>query len=318
MNRLALQLAVLGFVFCHFASAVLAAEAGDQKIAIIDLDYVDTSGELRDQSQFHAHLVRGFSDALSRDLEASGKFHSVAIRCENSACTSRDAPSDLQKAAQAAGVRFVVFGGFHKMSTLVQWAKIEILDTTTGRIVFDRLVTFRNDTDEAWQRAEAFVVREIMSANIVTDQRGSNPLPVKLAVFDFELLDFSGGAGLVPESADDRAQLQKATEDVRHLLAQSGRYALVDVTGVSDAAAKTHELRKCEGCDAAIAKKLGADEAFLGIVTRITRTDYAVTYKLRDATGKVLDVEQSDLRIGANYSWNRGAVALVRDRLLSE
>jgi len=27
--------------------------------------------------------------------------------------------------------------------------------------VLDKLVTFRGDTDEAWERAEAFVVREV-------------------------------------------------------------------------------------------------------------------------------------------------------------
>ena len=89
--------------------------------------------------------------------------------------------------------------------------------------------------------------------------------------------------------------------------------------GINDPAATSHQLQKCSGCDAAIAKKLGADQAFLGIVTRITRTDYAVTYKLRDAkTGKIIDVEQSDLRIGANYSWNRGVKALVQAKLLKE
>ena len=87
----------------------------------------------------------------------------------------------------------------------------------------------------------------------------------------------------------------------------------------TDPAATSHQLQKCNGCDAAIAKTLGADQAFLGIVTRITRTDYAVTYKLRDAkTGKIIDVEQSDLRIGASYSWNRGAKALVQAKLLKE
>src|SRR5579872_15930 len=125
MNRVILHLAIfiLGLAVLRPAPPAFAAEAGKVAIAIVDLDYVDTSGEQRDQSQFHAHLVRGFSDALARDLEASGKFKSVAIDCGHSPCTSRDAPSDLQKAAQAAGVRFVIFGGLHKMSTLVQWAK---------------------------------------------------------------------------------------------------------------------------------------------------------------------------------------------------
>jgi hypothetical protein len=66
-------------------------------------------------------------------------------------------------------------------------------------------------------------------------------------------------------------------------------------------------LHKCDGCDAAIALQLGADQSPVGIVTRIT-TDYAITFKIRGArTGTPIAVEQTDLRIGANYSWNCGA-----------
>jgi len=53
-------------------------------------------------------------------------------------------------------------------------------------------------------------------------------------------------------------------------------------------------------------------------VTRVTRTDYNVTYPLRDAhSGKVIDVEQTDLRIGANHSWPGGAASLIRNKLLT-
>jgi hypothetical protein len=65
------------------------------------------------------------------------------------------------------------------------------------------------------------------------------------------------------------------------------------------------------------ALKLGADQSFLGIVTRITRTDYVVSFLIRDArTGAIILTRTSDLRIGADYSWDRGARALIRDHLL--
>ena len=50
------------------------------------------------------------------------------------------------------------------MSTLVQWAKIQIADEEQGRIVFDRLVDFRGDTDEAWQKAESFIARDVLQS----------------------------------------------------------------------------------------------------------------------------------------------------------
>ena len=106
---------------------------------------------------------------------------------------------------------------------------------------------------------------------------------------------------------------------MRRLLTESGRYSLVDVSHVDAPDATAHTLRECDGCDAAIARRLGADQSLVGVVTRITRTDYAVTFKLRDArTGAPIDVEQTDLRIGANYSWDRGAAWLIKNRLLEK
>jgi hypothetical protein len=45
--------------------------------------------------------------------------------------------------------------------------------------------------------------------------------------------------------------------------------------------------------------------------------EYAVTYKIRDArSGGLVDVQQTDLRMGANVAWSRGARWLIQRRLL--
>jgi hypothetical protein len=151
----------------------------------------------------------------------------------------------------------------------------------------------------------------------LTFQASADPSPIKIAVFDFELDDFSGGAGIAGDKAADLAQLDRATSEVRRLIAQSGRYDLVDVAGAEGDAVKARSLRHCNGCEAAIALKLGADQSFVGVVRRISRTEYAVQFQIRDAhTGAMILARQSDLRIGADYSWNRGAAALISSSLL--
>jgi hypothetical protein len=143
------------------------------------------------------------------------------------------------------------------------------------------------------------------------------PSPTKIAVFPFELEDFSAGAAYVPPDDIDREQLRLSTEEARRLIAASGRYQLVDVSAVNDQAAKAGKLRDCDGCEARIAAGLDADQSMIGIVTRITRMEYAVTFKLRDArSGAIVGVEQTDLRMGANVAWSRGARWLVENRLL--
>ena len=143
------------------------------------------------------------------------------------------------------------------------------------------------------------------------------PSPVKMAVFPFELEDFSAAAAYVPPDDIDREQLRLSTEEARRLIAASGRYQLVDVSAVSEEAAKAGKLRDCDGCEARIAAALDADQSMIGIVTRITRMEYAVTYKIRDArSGALVDVKQTDLRMGANVAWSRGARWLIQNRLL--
>jgi hypothetical protein len=144
------------------------------------------------------------------------------------------------------------------------------------------------------------------------------PAPVKIAIFDFELEDFSAGASITAGSPADAAELKLVTSEVRRLVAESGRYSLVDTRSADAEAAKTHELRNCNGCEAAIASKLGAEQSLIGVVTRISRTDYTMGMRLRDArTGAVITNIQSGLRLGADYSWNRGAASLIKNRLLN-
>jgi len=113
--------------------------------------------------------------------------------------------------------------------------------------------------------------------------------------------------------------LRLSTEEARRLIAASGRYQLVDVSAVNDEAAKAGKLRDCAGCEARIAAGLGADQSMIGIVTRITRMEYAVTYKIRDArSGALVEVKQTDLRMGANVAWSRGARWLIENRLLEQ
>lgn len=138
------------------------------------------------------------------------------------------------------------------------------------------------------------------------------PTPVNIAVFDFELEDTSAATS---EIASDAGELTNATAAIRQLLAQSGRYRVV-ATAHADAA-KTHSLHDCAGCDAAIALKLGADQSLVGVIRRISRTEYTFRFQLRDArSGDIISAADSGLRMGANYSWSKGASRLISDRLL--
>jgi hypothetical protein len=148
--------------------------------------------------------------------------------------------------------------------------------------------------------------------------RADAPAPVKIAVFDFELEDFSGGGSLIGETPEDGRQLKLASNEARQLIEESGRYSLVDVSNVDAEPVKARSLRNCNGCDAAIASKLGADESLVGVVKRISRMEFVVGFQIRNARdGAIVFDKQTDLRMGANYAWSRGVASLVKNGLLN-
>lgn len=71
----------------------------------------------------------------------------------------------LLRASQAQGAELVLGGVVHKSSTLILQLWARLVDARTGRDVFSRDLNFRGDTNEAWQRAEAFLVAQIRDAS---------------------------------------------------------------------------------------------------------------------------------------------------------
>jgi hypothetical protein len=156
-------IAVLALVAAIFCALPGAAQAEAPILAVAEIQYSDTSGEVIDQSAEHFRRLREFEDSLRADLAATGKVQNAALDCPPNACSIGDVDADqLFGKAQAAGAGYLLISSFHKLSTLVQWAKFDIIDVKTRNVVFNRLVTFRGDSDGAWRHAETFIVREIL------------------------------------------------------------------------------------------------------------------------------------------------------------
>src|SRR6476660_9742261 len=127
-------------MLCAFAALSFQPSASPAAtpiaVAVADFDYFDTSGEVTDQSAEHRDRVASFEKLLRDDLAAQGVF--IA-------------------AARKAGARLVVYGGVRKMSTLVQWGEIQLLDLEAEKLLMRRTVTFRGDNDAAYRHAANFV-----------------------------------------------------------------------------------------------------------------------------------------------------------------
>ena len=304
------------------ATAALAGTSDAQAtaVAVDDFSYIDTSGEPADQAAAHQRRLESFMAALRGEFGSDGRFQLVASSCAANCASDRPGFAERLRAASQDGANILVVGKIHKMSTLVQWARLAAIDTGSGDIVLEKLFTFRGDNDEAWQRAEAFVSEELragLAATPVLPTPIAAPARVKLAVFPFELDDTSASAETAGETSSDAKGLAETTDAIRDVLSQSGRYQMIDVGKAG--AAGNPALHDCSGCDATIALGLGAEQSLVGVIRRVSRTEYIVGFQLRDTqSGKVIASADSGLRMGANYSWSRGARRLVRDHLLED
>jgi uncharacterized protein DUF2380 len=146
------------------AATALLLPARDAKavepvpVAVADFDYTDTSGELADQIEAHRARVATFGELVRASLAEDGKYRVVRLDCPEHACTAANMrPDDFVAEARRAGARLVVYGGIRKMSTLVQWGEVQLLDLDRSELLLRRTVTFRGDNDAAFRRAAAFV-----------------------------------------------------------------------------------------------------------------------------------------------------------------
>jgi hypothetical protein len=133
-------------------------------IAVADFDYFDTSGEPTNQQAEHQARLQAFAGAIRTDLAQDARYRVVTLSCPQTRCTASELPpAELLERARSAGADRLVYGGIQKMSTLIQNAKVQVVDIAENKLRFDRLITFRGDTDESWQRAERFIVKDLMS-----------------------------------------------------------------------------------------------------------------------------------------------------------
>jgi hypothetical protein len=167
-------------------------------------------------------------------------------------------------------------------------------------------------------RVLAASVAAALSVFAIQPSEAADPGPAKIAVFDFELNDASAGGGIIAPDAIDTENLRKSTEEARRMLSASGRYSIIDTGSVAGEVISAGGIQQCNECDGPLAKKLGADQSMVGILTRVNRTEYTLQILIRDArTGAVLSNNFTGLRMGANYAWPRGVKWLMENRILS-
>jgi uncharacterized protein DUF2380 len=147
---------------------VMSARGADMPaLLILPLDMVDTSGETPSHAQEHEDRLVALAQYLSQALAHDGSYAIIDPRPIsnqiNKARTVRlsecnGCELDLARLVHADRV---LIGKVDKVSTLIGSLDLSIVNVATGERVFRRVLSFRGDTDEAWQHAVRFFVRDL-------------------------------------------------------------------------------------------------------------------------------------------------------------
>jgi len=137
-------------------------------IAIPDIGFTDSSGEPTDQAAQHEARRRALTQGLRQDVESGGRLESLALPCREDCALDQAGVERLRQQAREAGAAFVLVGSVHKMSTLVLSMRVGVLDVASGKLVMERLLSFRGDNDDGWRHMGSFVAREVASTLTAT------------------------------------------------------------------------------------------------------------------------------------------------------
>jgi Protein of unknown function (DUF2380) len=145
----------------------------------------------------------------------------------------------------------------------------------------------------------------------------------KAVIFPFDLIDQQQQfeIGIMPKGLDpaDKRRLQIITEELTKLIKESGRYDVVDSAPIADLIEEKSPMYKCNGCEDDLAKKVGAEFAFIGTVRKASDVLFTVSVYIRDiAKERVVKQGSSEIYGNTDAMWLRAVHYIVDRRLFKE
>jgi hypothetical protein len=142
-------------------------------------------------------------------------------------------------------------------------------------------------------------------------------------VFPFDLIDESQQyeIGVMPKglSDEEKRRLALITDELTKLLKESGRYDVIDPAPIAKEIADQAPIYKCNGCEDGLAKKAGAEVAFIGTVRKASDVLFTVSVYIRDVgQEKVTRQASSEIYGNTDAMWLRAVHYIVSKRLFPE
>ncbi|MCQ0970057.1 DUF3280 domain-containing protein [Paracoccus sp. TK19116] len=142
-------------------TALILASSGAsaaETLAVFPVKLLDTSNEARDQRADHASRQTMMAEILAEGLP--GEKTMIAPETVAQVCPQAT-PDCLFGVARDAGADQALFVSLQKASSLIITMYVSIVELDDGALVKYGDLSFRGDTDQSWQRAAEYVVKEM-------------------------------------------------------------------------------------------------------------------------------------------------------------
>ncbi len=151
------------------ALASTAVHGAETTVAVFDFELVDTSLEGATngpRADEHARLAR-LGNELRDRLAKSGRFGVVDIApvAAQAHASNLQACGDCDVSfGRKLGAKFIITGWVQKVSNLILNMNIITREVDSGKVILEKSVDMRGNTDESWSRALDWLVSDILAA----------------------------------------------------------------------------------------------------------------------------------------------------------
>ncbi len=142
--------------------------------------------------------------------------------------------------------------------------------------------------------------------------------PGSVAFFGLHFMDTSTEGAINGVRPDETERLAKTAEYVEEGLASRG-FAPVDIAPALERLARVKNPARCNGCETALARDLGARYAATGEVQKTSNLILTLNFVLKDAeSGAIVRGGSVEIRGNDDTTWQRGYRYLLRNTIFPE
>lgn len=143
------------------------ADAAPRSLVVAGFELVEDHPE-PEAASVHARRLAALEQQLRSGLQQAGLYtlqdteasRSTIARLRREHAKLYECAGCAQEIGQAAGAELVLVGWVQKVSQLILNVNVELRDTATDSVLLTKSVDMRGNTDDTWQRAMRFMLRD--------------------------------------------------------------------------------------------------------------------------------------------------------------